>query len=119
MVPERPVPSERSRGTQVAFAKENTAMKSSRASRILAAIAVGGLAVGVLDALDATVALHLALGLAPVPIYQFVASGILGPAAFAGGVPTALLGLGLHFLIAFGVATTFVLAATRLPALLR
>lgn len=94
-------------------------MQKHPASRILAAIAVGGSLVGVLDALDATVALHLALGLTPMPIYQFVASGLLGPSAFAGGVPTALLGLGLHFLIAFGAATTFVLVASRVPALVR
>lgn len=94
-------------------------MQTSRPSRILAAILVGGAVVGVLDALDATVALKLALGFAPLPIYQFVASGLLGSAAFSGGVATALLGLGLHFLIAFGAATAFVLAAKRLPALLR
>jgi hypothetical protein len=94
-------------------------MQKPPASRVLAAIAVGGTAVGILDALDATVALNLALGLSPMPIYQFVASGLLGPSAFAGGVPTALLGLALHFLIAFGAATAFVLAASRIPALVR
>lgn len=94
-------------------------MQKHPASRVLAAIAVGGSILGVLDALDATVALHLVLGLSPMPIYQFVASGLLGPSAFAGGVPTALLGLGLHFVIAFSAATVFVLAATRIPALVR
>jgi len=103
----------------VAFHKENTTVQTHRSSRILAAIAVGGAIVGVLDAIDATVALHLAVGLQPIPIYQFVASGLLGPSAFAGGVATALLGLVLHFFIALGAATTFVLAATRLPALIR
>ena len=39
----------------------------------------------ILDALDATVALKLALGLPPLTVYQFVASGMLGQSAFAGG----------------------------------
>jgi hypothetical protein len=94
-------------------------MQTSRPSRALAAILVGGAVVGLLDALDALVAFKLALGFDPIPIYQFVASGLLGPAAFSGGVATALLGLAFHFLIAFGAATAFVLASTRLPALLR
>ena len=94
-------------------------MQTPRPSRILAAIVVGGIAVAVLDALDAVVAFRLALGLGPITIYQFVASGLLGPAAFGGGVPAALLGLACHCLIALGAATTFVLAATRRPALLR
>ena len=119
MVPEGAVPLGPGGGTPVAFHKENTTVQTHRSSRILAAIAVGGAIVGVLDAIDATVALHLAVGLQPIPIYQFVASGLLGPSAFAGGVATALLGLVLHFFIALGAATTFVLAATRLPALIR
>jgi hypothetical protein len=94
-------------------------MQTSRSSRILPAILVGGAMVAALDALDAIVAYRLALGFRPLPIYQAVASGLLGSAAFSGGVATALLGVVCHCLIAFGAATTFVLAATRLPALLR
>lgn len=84
---------------------------------LLTAIAVGGLAAGILDAIDAVVAFKLVLGFDPVPIYQFVASGMLGPAAFAGGAATALLGLGFHFLIAFGAAAVFTLVSLRLPQL--
>src|SRR5690349_5674825 len=84
---------------------------------VLTAIAVGGLAAGILDAIDAVVAFKLVLGFDPVPIYQFVASGVLGPAAFAGGAATALLGLGIHFLIAFSAAALFTLASVRLPQL--
>jgi hypothetical protein len=94
-------------------------MQTRPPSRILAAIAVGGALVAVLDALDAVVAFKLAYGLSPVAIYQFVASGALGPSAFAGGVPAALLGLGFHFVIAYSAATVFIVAASRLPTLLR
>jgi hypothetical protein len=83
------------------------------------AIAVGGLAVAVLDAVDALVAYKLAFGMSPLAIYQFVASGLLGQAAYAGGVPAALLGLLVHFLVAFTAAAVFVLASERLPRLRR
>lgn len=81
------------------------------------AILFGGLAAGVLDAADAMVAFKLVLGFDPIPIYQFVASGMLGPSAFQGGVTTALLGLAIHFLIAFTAAAVFVLVAKRVERL--
>ena len=40
-------------------------------------------------------------------ILQSIAGGLLGPAAFQGGMATALLGLGLHFLVAFGWSLVF------------
>jgi hypothetical protein len=83
------------------------------------AIVAGGLLVGVLDGVDALVAYKLAFGMSPLAIYQFVASGLLGKAAFAGGLPAALLGLAVHFLVAFTAATVFVLASERLPQLRR
>lgn len=73
---------------------------------------------GVLDAIDAIVAFKVVLGFDPIPIYQFVASGMLGPSAFSGGVGTALVGLIVHFIIAFSAACVFVAAATRWRALL-
>jgi hypothetical protein len=95
----------------------NDPINQRPAAAILKAIALGGLAAGVLDAVDALVAFKLVLGFDPTPIYQFVASGALGPSAFSGGAATALLGLGFHFLIAFSAAAAFVLASLRLPVL--
>ena len=46
-----------------------------------------------------------------------MASGLLGDSAFAGGVATALLGLGLHFCIALTMSVTFYLLARRWPEL--
>ena len=62
---------------------------------------------GVLDALAAVVVYYAFFKLNPVQIYQFVASGILDVAAYSGGLGTALLGLGIHFLIAFVVTYVF------------
>ena len=92
-------------------------MKNSR-NRVQAIVA-GGLLVAVLDAADALVAYKLAFGMSPVAIYQFVASGLLGKGAFAGGVGTALVGVAVHLLVAFTAATVFVLASERLPFLRR
>jgi len=93
-------------------------MKNNRSGR-LRAIVAGGLAAALLDAADALVAYKLAFGMSPLVIYQFVASGLLGKAAYDGGTTAALLGLAVHFLIAFTAATVFVLASERLPALRR
>ena len=92
-------------------------MKNSR-NRVQAIVA-GGLLVAVLDAADALVAYKLAFGMSPIAIYQFVASGLLGQGAFAGGVGTALVGVAVHLLVAFTAATVFVLTSERLPSLRR
>jgi len=93
-------------------------MENNRSGRARAILA-GGLAVAVLDAVDALVAYKLAYGMSPLVIYQFVASGLLGKAAYTGGVTAALVGVAVHLLVAFGAATVFVLASERLPALRR
>ena len=94
-------------------------MLSIHRSHLIRAALAGGIAAGILDAIDAVVAFKAVLGLDPAPIYQFVASGLLGPRAFAGGTATALLGLGIHFLIALVAAAVFVLASARWPVLVR
>ncbi|MCL4265839.1 MAG: hypothetical protein KJ069_21675 [Anaerolineae bacterium] len=52
-------------------------------------------------------------------IWQYIASGLLGDAAFAGGMATALLGLFFHLIISFVIAAVFILAADRIPLLRR
>ena len=93
-------------------------MKNNRSGRARAIVA-GGLAAATLDAVDALVAYKLAYGMSPLVIYQFVASGLLGKAAYAGGATAALLGVAVHLLVAFTAATVFVLASERFPALRR
>lgn len=77
------------------------------------AIFWGGLACGVLDIAYAF-AFYGARGVLPVRLLQGIASGLLGPAAFRYGMATALLGLLLHFTVAFGAAITYCLASQRL-----
>ena len=84
------------------------------------AIFWGGLLCGILDINSAFVAYYLYRRVPPIRILQSVAAGAIGrTAAFSGGWATALLGLGLHFLIAFIWATIFYLASRRISFLTR
>ena len=79
---------------------------------------MGGLVAGALDIADAVVVTIL-LGGTPLRMLQGIASGLVGPRAFEGGLATSALGFGLHFLIALSAAAVF-FAATRVwPTLLR
>ena len=80
------------------------------------AIVWGGLVAGVLDATDGVVVYGLQ-GLNPIQVLQYIASGVLGPSSFEGGLATAGLGTLLHFFIAFVVAAVYVLASRLIPAL--
>jgi hypothetical protein len=80
------------------------------------AIATGGLAAGFLDIAYAFVVSSMAGG-SPLIVSQYIASGLLGPAAFGGGLHTALAGLLLHFLMAILIAAIFLLASRELPIL--
>jgi hypothetical protein len=83
------------------------------------ALLIGTLAVGILDILDAIIFFGLRSGVAPIRIFQSIASGLLGRSAFAGGWNTALLGLALHFFIAFTIVLVYLLASRRLTVLTR
>jgi len=82
------------------------------------AIFLGGLVVGVLDIADAFIFFGFR-GVSPVRILQGIAGGLLGRDAFAGGWPTAALGLSLHFLIATVVVAVYVLASRQLVSLVK
>lgn len=86
--------------------------------RVFETVVYGGLAVGVLDGLYAVIASGLR-GVSPARVFRFVASGLLGRAAFSGGTKTALVGLLLHFVVAFIVAVVFYAASRALPVLVR
>ena len=80
------------------------------------AIFWGGFIAGVLDAVDGVIA-YGTQGLNPIQVLQYIASGLLGKAAFEGGLATAGLGAALHFLIAFVAAAVYVAAGRWIPAL--
>jgi uncharacterized membrane protein YagU involved in acid resistance len=89
------------------------------ASGMLRAIVWGGLLAGLADALYATLYFGW-LGASPVRIWQSVAGGLLTrERSVAGGLPTAALGLALHFFIAFTAAAVYVIASRRLPVLVQ
>lgn len=56
-------------------------------------------------------------GSTPTRLLQFVASGMVGPRAFEGGLATAALGLALHFIVAVGVVTMFYVMSRSLSFL--
>jgi len=81
-------------------------------------IIYGGLVVGVLDGLAAVVNAGLR-GTSPTHVFQYIAGGLLGRESFSGGLITALLGILLHFFIAFMVAAVYYGASLRFPVLIR
>ena len=56
-------------------------------------------------------------GVSPDRVWQGVASGLLGPSSFQGGLRTAALGITIHFFIALTAATVYVTASRFLPLL--
>jgi len=82
------------------------------------AIALGALAVGLLDGLDAIVFFGLR-GVSPLRIFQAIAAGLLGRAAFRGGLASAALGVVLHFSIALAIVAAYYLASRGIPTLTR
>src|SRR5256885_13490742 len=82
------------------------------------AVLWAGLACGVLD-ITAALIVYGFFGAKPVPLLQGIASGLLGPKAFDGGLATALLGPLCHFVIAYGAATVFFVASRAIPILLQ
>lgn len=91
---------------------------AARPARAFDTVVLGGLTAGVLDILDAFVMTAINGGSA-TRMLQSIASGVMGRAAYEGGLSSAGLGLMLHFVIALGAATTFLLATRALPVLLR
>jgi hypothetical protein len=80
------------------------------------AILAGGLIAGVLD-LAYAIAVYSPR--APIRIPQTIASGLLGPRAYAGGARTAALGVVLHLVIALGAAAVYYLASRKFDVLVR
>jgi hypothetical protein len=84
---------------------------------LIKAVALGGVVSGVLDALDGVVAYYAILGLNPIQVLQYIASGALGKRAFEGGLVSAGLGTVFHFLIAFVAAAVYAIAAKNFRVL--
>jgi uncharacterized membrane protein YagU involved in acid resistance len=91
-----------------------TRMNEARHSKG-AAIFWGGLVAGTID-IGAASLINM---INPLIILRAIASGLLGRAAFAGGLPVSLLGLVLQWAMSLLIAAIFVLAAQRLAWMCR
>ena len=87
---------------------------------LLRSIVLSGLIIGIAHSIIHHWFVSSVLGGYPlISVYQYMASGALGNAAFEGGIGTALLGLLFHFIVSFVVAAVFILCADRIPFLRR
>ncbi len=77
----------------------------------------GGSIGGALD-LAFALAFAAANGMPPVRLLQTVGSGLLGSAAYEGGLPAAALGFAAHFALSYMWAALFVVVAAAMPRLL-
>lgn len=93
---------------------EISPMTGTRSSTLIA-ILYGGFVAGTIDIGAAS----LINGISPFVILRAIASGLLGKAAFQGGLPVSLLGLGLQWAMSLLIAAIFVFAARRLAWLSR
>ncbi|MEO6655661.1 MAG: hypothetical protein ABIO36_06220 [Pyrinomonadaceae bacterium] len=79
----------------------------------------GGLTIGILDFLDASVFFPLYYSISFQRVWQGVSAGLLGrESAVAGGWNAALLGILLHFIVAFGIASVYFLLSRNIRFLI-
>jgi uncharacterized membrane protein YagU involved in acid resistance len=81
----------------------------------LTAVLLGGFVAGTID-IGAAALINVA---SPILILHFIAGGLLGKAALAGGASAALLGLVLQWAMSLIVATVYVAASRWLPIMRR
>ena len=83
-------------------------------------IVYGGLAIGILDFLDASIFFPAYYGISFQQVWWGPASGVIGrEAARAGGLNTAILGIVMHFCVAFSIAAVYFLMTRYVPKLLK
>ena len=81
------------------------------------AILITGFIAGTMDITGACISAYLTAELSPFFVLQYVASGLLGKESFSGGIPTAALGLLIHYVIAYSWTLLFFLAYPKLSFL--
>jgi hypothetical protein len=73
-----------------------------------------GLLTGIIDGLFSSVLVAVFYGSTVTRLFQGVAATLLGSAAFNGGTRTALIGVLMHFGVAFGWSAVFLFLVMRL-----
>jgi hypothetical protein len=96
----------------------SSTITAAQNSRPGVAIFWAGLLCGCMD-ISAAFITWYPKGIMPVRILRGIAAGLLGAKALKGGWHTAVLGLAIHFLIAFTAATVFYLASRKLTFMVR
>ena len=86
---------------------------------ILRSIVFGGMFIFIIQLIHSWIVPSLIQKNPYIVVLQYIASGILGNAAFEGGIATALLGVLIHLFISFIIAGVFILSADRIPLLRR
>jgi hypothetical protein len=79
-------------------------------------ILIAGLTAALLEMLPALI-VPGTLGVPPLLLFQSISSGLLGPAAYSGGMASALLGAAIHLFISLVAAGIFVFASRLWPVL--
>lgn len=79
----------------------------------MARLVRAGLMTGIVDGLFSSVLAAVFYGSTVTRLFQGVASTLIGPDAFAGGASTALLGVLMHFGVAFGWSAVFLFGVLR------
>jgi len=89
---------------------------SDATTPLIRAALIAGLAAAVIE-MAFILPIQAWLGNSPMIVFQSIASGVSGTAAYSGGIGSALAGVGWHVLISLVSAGCYVAAATRLPFL--
>ncbi len=92
---------------------------ANKSNSLLRPIVIGGMFIFIIEIIHQGIVVTLMQKTPFILIWQYIASGLLGDAAFAGGMATAWLGLFFHLIISFVIAAVFILAADRIPLLRR
>ena len=91
----------------------------SKADRLILTAVVAGLVAAVVEMAFVLPIQAVVLHNSPEAVFQSIAVGASGRAAFTGGWTSALQGVGWHVLVSLGAALVYVIAAARWPVLLR
>jgi hypothetical protein len=96
-----------------------TSIPLTNSNSLLRPIALGGMFIFISQFIHQWIVITLIQKTPFILVWQYIASGALGTAAFEGGIATALLGVLFHLIISFVIAGVFILSAYRIPLLRR
>lgn len=97
-----------------------TSLSITTHNSLLRLIALGAIITGTVQAVIQEWIVYSLVEKNPfMSVLQYIASAVIGNAAFEGGIATALFGLLLHFIVSFVIAGVFILSVDRIQFLRR